>query len=89
MDVTFYYVDSRFGVVSFENSPQDDINADAKLWTPMTEEWNDCPGSTGIAGDVVWGTDYHPITPDQVPAAQDRLRAFMARQRGAAQPQGQ
>ncbi len=46
-----------FGIVSFEADPQTDINADAKCWYPASDEWVDCPGSTGIGVDVLWSGD--------------------------------
>ena len=54
--MTTYYSEGVFGVVSFETDPHHDINADAKFWSPDTERWVDCPGSTGIGTDVLYSS---------------------------------
>lgn len=63
-----------FGIVSFETDPQTDINADAKCWHPASDEWVDCPGSTGIGVDALWSGDYTQIPAASVPEMQQRCR---------------
>ena len=76
---TTYYSEGFFGVVSFETDPHHDINADAKFWSPDTESWVDCPGSTGIGADVLYSVDFYPIPADAVEEMQTRCRDLMAR----------
>ena len=61
-----------FWIVSFETDPQTDINADAKCWHPASDEWVDCPGSTGIGVDALWSGDYTQIPAASVPEMQHR-----------------
>ena len=63
-----------FGIVSLETDPQTDINADAKCWHPASNEWVDCPGSTGMGVDVLWSVDYTQIPAASVPEMQQRCR---------------
>jgi len=63
-----------FWIVSFETAPQTDINADAKCWHPASDEWVDCPGSTGIGVDALWSGDYAQIPAASVPEMQHRCR---------------
>lgn len=81
--MTRYFVESgNTSIVGFETDPQDDINADAKKWHPkFGDEWADCPGSTGIGSDVLWGGDYYPIPEEQVSDFQDRCRQAFAEHR--------
>ena len=65
--------------VSIETDPHHDINADAKFWSPDTERWVDCPGSTGIGTDVLYSVDFYPIPADAVEEMQTRCRDLMAR----------
>jgi hypothetical protein len=77
---TTYYSEGVFGVVSFETDPHHDINADAQFWSPDTERWVDCPGSTGIGTDVLYSVDFYPPIPaDAVEEMQTRCRDLMAR----------
>src|SRR6476660_1515293 len=75
--MTTYYSEGVFGVVSFETDPHHDINADAKFWSPDTERWVDCPGSTGIGTDVLYSVDFYPIPADAVEEMQTRCRDLM------------
>jgi hypothetical protein len=85
--MTSYYCEID-GIVSFEVDPSEDINADAKFWTPHTEMWVDCPGSTGIGVDVRWGTDFHRIPESAVPEMQRRIRDRVQRYQAAQANQG-
>jgi hypothetical protein len=69
----------RSGSFHFETDPQTDINADAKCWHPASDEWVDCPGSTGIGVDVLWSGDYTPIPAASVPKMQHRSRDLFQR----------
>lgn len=73
--MTTYYVEGgSISIVSFETDPQDDINADAKIWHPKRGAWRDCPGSTGIGTDVLWSGGYYPLPESEVPEFQRRCR---------------
>jgi hypothetical protein len=75
--MTTFYAEIVFSVVSFETDPSEDINADAKVWTPQNDVWVDRLGSTGIGADVHWGNDYREIPESAVPEMQRRCREFM------------
>jgi hypothetical protein len=72
--MTTYDSEGVFGVVSFQTDPHHDITADAKFWSPDTERWVDCPGSTGIGTDVLYSVDFYPIPADAVEEMQTRCR---------------
>jgi hypothetical protein len=74
--MTTYYKEA-FGIVSFETDPQTDINADAKCWHPASDEWVDCPGSTGIGVDVLWSGDYTQILAASVPRCSSVAATFL------------
>jgi hypothetical protein len=76
--MTTYYADGENGIVSFETDPSQDINADAKCWTPDTEQWNPCKGG-GLGASVLYGGDYYPIPESAVPQMQQRCRERMQR----------
>jgi hypothetical protein len=77
--MTHYYLDGDQAIISFEVPPSQDINADAKCWTPVNEEWVDCPGSTGIGPDVLYSGDFYPIPAESVLDFQQRCRDAMSR----------
>lgn len=81
--MTFFYQERDEAIVAFEESPQGNPNAAARVWTPYYEDdqWRDVPSSSAIAVDVAWSGDYYPIAEEDVPMVQARQRAAAARRR--------
>lgn len=75
----FFYLGTDHTILSFEVNPQNDINADALIWSPNRDTWRDVPNGQEPGGDAVWSGDYYKIDASQVPAMQQQCRERQAK----------
>ncbi|MGE2736062.1 hypothetical protein [Mycolicibacterium vaccae] len=75
----WYFAEGTFAIVVFDEDPQQNPQAPARVWTPQNDDWREVLGDVGIAVSVAWSGDYYPIPEDFVPEMQRRCRERMQR----------